>query len=218
MPGNIRVVEVKLTEAETLADFYGILFDLDNASQLCNRAIEFSQQKNQDYLLVEGLVVAALVRYNRCFSSGSRRGLHRKDIEPLDEDALAAHDYYKALRDKFVAHSVNPFEETYVTATARERDGVRFPVESVAPGQHRVVLWTGDAKALIRLIASVRAIVERKLKIEEQRLLAVIRSLPVDTIHAWDLHQPRRFNAEDVYKSRARSRAPKDPFRGRAHT
>jgi hypothetical protein len=202
MPAIHRVVEVKLPEAEILADLYGIRFDLEAASYLCVKAVELGQPRPHDYLVVEGLVAAAVIRYGRCFSSGVRLGLHRQDLAALSPEALEAHNYFKALRDKFVAHSVNPFEETYVTASASERDGTRVPIQSVGPGQHRLELSTDTAEALSRLISAVEGVVHQKVVSEELRLLSVIQALPLDTIHSGDLHSPGRLQASDVHRVR----------------
>ena len=72
MPSDYRLVEVKLREAELLADLYSIVFDLDVSAHLCAKAIEFGRPRTSNYLVVEGLVPAALVRYCRCFTSGVR--------------------------------------------------------------------------------------------------------------------------------------------------
>ena len=197
-----RAVEVKLPEAEVLADLYGIVFDLDAATYLCEKAVEQGQPRRHDSLLVEGLVAAAVVRYGRCFSTGARSGLRRQDIAKLNADDLATHNYFKDLRDKFVAHSVNPFEVTYVTTTTRERDGTKCPIRSVGAGQHRLLLSADTAEALAHLISMVKAIVQVRVSAEKQRLLEVIQALPLETIHSGDLHTPRPLKASDVGKSR----------------
>jgi hypothetical protein len=202
MPRDSRVVEVKLPEAEVLADLYGIVFDLDAAAYLCDRAIELSQPRSRDSLVVEGLVAAAVIRYGRCFASGVRFGLTSTDLGDLGHGALESHGYFKDLRDKFVAHSVNPFEETFVTATATEQGGVKLPIRAIGPGQHRLVLSASTAEALGRLISDVNAVVGKRVAAEERRLLRVIQGLPLEAIHGGDLHTPRRLAASDVSKSR----------------
>ena len=202
MHAEVRAIEVKLPEAELLADLYGILLDLAAATSLCDRAIELGRPERPDYLLIEGLAAAAVVRYFRCFSTGARLGLRREDITELGDQDLLSHDYFKALRDKFVAHSVNPFEATYVTASARVEDGTMCPIHSLHPGQHRLVLSTDTAEALAYLISKVRAVVQKRVSLEEHRLLAVVQALPLETIHSGDLHTPSRVDPRDVDKSR----------------
>ena len=207
MPGLHRAVEVKIPEAEVLADLYGIEYDLSTASYLCAKAVELSSLEQRDHLHVEALVSAAIIRYGRCFSTGARLGLTRKDIDGLDSAALEVHDYFKALRDRFVAHSVNPYENSYVTASVSERDGVRFPIESINPGYHRLVLSGNEAQSLSLLISKVKAIVNERIESERAKLLAFIKTLPLEVIHSGDLHTPQRFKMADVDKSRKQSRA-----------
>lgn len=202
MPSIHRAVEVTLPEAEALADLYGIMFDLEAATYLCAKAIELSLPPQHDYLIVEGLVAAAIIRYCRCFPSKARLGLRREDLAELNDKDFQAHDYFKNLRDKFVAHSVNPFEETYVNATASVLDGIKHPIQSVAPGQHRLMLSPSTANALVDLITKVREIVKKSVSIEEKKLLGIIQSLPLDTIHSGDLHTPRHLKPSDVSKTR----------------
>jgi len=206
MAGLHRAVEVKLPEAEILADLYSIQYDLEIATHLCKAASEMAAPRPHDSLAVEGLVTAAIVRYFRCFSSGARLGLRRSDIGDLDDQSLVDHDYFKALRDKFVAHSVNPFEENWVTATASERDGVRYPITSVGHGSHRMLLSTGEARTMGTLITKVRRILEPRIRDEEERLLAVIQKLPRDFLHNSDLRTPARFALSDVSRSRKQTR------------
>jgi hypothetical protein len=97
VPGNHRAVEVTLPEAELLADLYGVMFDLKAAAHLCSKAIELGGATQNDYLLVEGLVAAAVIRYCRCFPSRARLGLRRKDLAELDGKDLQTHDYFKNL-------------------------------------------------------------------------------------------------------------------------
>ncbi len=203
---NTRAVKVELAEAARLADLYGVSLDLRAAASFCLRAITFDDERRDYSDVVEGLVAAAVVRYFRCFAGGPRLGLLRDDLKHLDGKDLAAHDYLKALRDKFVAHSVNPFEETFVTVTARESDGVLFPIESVHPGQSRVILSSNEARALAHLISNVLRLVDERIDAEEKRLLKTIQALPLETIHAGDLHTPRVLKDEDVFKTRPQTR------------
>lgn len=207
MPGHHRAVEVKLPEAAVLADLYSVRYDLEIATHLSKVARKMGAMRPHDSLAVEGLVTAALIRYCRCFSTNVRLGFRRVDIEGLDAETLRQHDYFKTLRNKFVAHSANPFEENWVTATASERDGVRYPVNSVAHGSHRMLLSTGEARALGALIKQVRYIVDARIKAEEERLLEVIRELPLDVLHNSDLRMPARFTLADVGRNRKQTRA-----------
>jgi len=206
MPSLSRVVEIKMSEAELLADLYGIIIDLDTAAQLCSKVIELSKTKTKDLIIEEGLVGAAVIRYGRCFTTGVRVRLGLEDLAELNAEELEAHNYFYALRNRFVAHSISPFEETYVTATAREQDGEKFPITSLNPGHHRIVLSAEIAESLTNLISSVKTLVKKKVTLEEQGLLDIIQGLPLETIHAGDLYTPRQIQASDVHMSRKKNK------------
>lgn len=215
MPSVIRAVEVKLPEAELLADLYGIIFDLDNAEEFCNKVIDLAKSKPRDLFMEEGLVSAAVIKYGRCFTKGVRMRLGVEDLASLDTDSTAAHEYFIELRHKFVAHSVNAFEETYVTASAMEKDGEKFPITSVGPGQHRVVLSAEIAELLRRLVHNVKQAVKRRIDAEEKKLLEFIKTLPLEAVHAGDLHTPRNVKVADVRKPRIRGVHSNKSLRGR---
>lgn len=208
MPATHGLVEVKLPEAAELADLYGIEHDLVNVQHYCARALEFADPPHPDYLMVEALISAAVVRYFRCFPDRVGVSLTRSDIAQLAPEFFDLHEYYKKLRDKFIAHSVNPFEDSYVTVSVTERDGKKYPVESVNPGFHRFLLSRKDAKSLIHLVNGVIDLVRTRIEVEERKLLALLQSLPVDVIHAGDLHTPNRITVADVGKRRKRRTKP----------
>ncbi|HEX7278114.1 MAG TPA: hypothetical protein VF255_00695, partial [Solirubrobacterales bacterium] len=66
-----------------------------------------------DSVLVRAYWTAALIGYVRCFSTGKRFGLSEEVFKDI-EGGVEVHRYYKQLRDKHVAHSVNPFEQVKV--------------------------------------------------------------------------------------------------------
>ncbi|MER6663197.1 hypothetical protein ABT256_01505 [Amycolatopsis japonica] len=67
-------------------------------------------------IVIRGLWAAALVAYKRCFSDGKRSFLSDTDVEslPLQGEVVEWHRFLKQMRDKHIAHSVNPFEEVRV--------------------------------------------------------------------------------------------------------
>jgi hypothetical protein len=114
-----------------------------------------------------------------------------------------------------VAHSVNPFEDTFVTAVASEWDGVRQPITSLGWAQNRRALSPDIAFVLARLAAGVREVTKKRVAIEERSLLAVIQALPLDTIHDGDT-SPRPIKDSDVSKSRKQKTRSRSPRKRRA--
>jgi hypothetical protein len=204
MPTTIRAVEVNLDEAILLADLYGIVSDLATTLDLCGKVIELSALKPRDYFMEEGLMTAAVVRYGRCFTEGVRLSLKLEDLMGLDEESLNAHDYFLALRHKFIAHAVNAFEETHVTASARETDGKLEPITSVHPGSSRILLTAETAQSLASLASAVSMVIKSRVISEEKKLLLIIQALPLETIHAGQLRSPIRVEPKHVHERRKR--------------
>jgi hypothetical protein len=71
-----------------------------------------------DWVRRTSLWNSALVAYARCFGTGVRRlrlNVERfKGLADKAEEAEKAHDYFMDLRNKYVAHSVNRFEDVRV--------------------------------------------------------------------------------------------------------
>jgi hypothetical protein len=203
MSSHSRCVEVRLPQTIRLADLYEIRLDLQAAAQWCEEAIRFGQTI-EGLTVAQGLTTAAVIRYARCFVSGVRLSLKTDDLAGLDAATLASHAYFLDLRNRFVAHAVNAFEETYVTATVSQRDGVKQPVTGVNAGQLRLVLAAGAAMDLYELTQKVTSIVAASIATEERQVLAFLQSLPLETIHGFELHQPSLMERHRVAETRAR--------------
>lgn len=204
MPSNVRAAHINIPESARLADLYGILVDLDAAHYLCGRAEELSKGQQADFMLIEGIVCAAVVRYGRCLESRVRLGILSEQIALLTEDMQSLHRFFKDLRDKFVAHSVNPFEASFVTASVTERDGELLPIQSVSAGHSRIMLTGATAYDLARLLKAIKAIIKEDVRDEEVRVLAHLQGLPIEVQHSYQIKKPLKVEATDVGKARKR--------------
>jgi len=205
--GHHRVVEITYPQAEHLADLYGIQMDLQSAQRLCDHALELPDLGAAQYEVFDGLVVAALTKYMRCFASGSRLGLNETDVRGLSPELQKAHNFFKHLRDKHVAHPVNPLEETFVTTSASEIDGKLLPVTSLNPGRETIMLHVEDAKIIRALASAMESHIEPRIETAKMKLLSFLQSLPVEEVHKLDLHDPRRRHANHyVRKSRRQAK------------
>ncbi|MEM7704806.1 MAG: hypothetical protein AAF358_04595 [Pseudomonadota bacterium] len=62
-------------------------------------------------------MMGAFVTYARCFGTGKRLRLDYKQIWGEKDPARDAHQYFKDIRDKFIAHCINDFEDVGVALT-----------------------------------------------------------------------------------------------------
>jgi len=190
---TVKMIHIDRPEAQQLADLYGIRSDLQGAQRYCEYAIKLSEQGVpsilKTYELVGAVVAAAIVRYMRPFGSGRRYSLDPKDVfRGLDDMHREFHDFIKKLRDLHIAHPVNEYEQSYVTAAAREDNGVKDPISGVAAGQKETIFAGVTAGDLRQLIEVVNAVVEGRIKDEEAKVIEFLQSLPVEEVHASSMY------------------------------
>jgi hypothetical protein len=142
-------------KAAQLGDLSLVLQDLRSVIDLCARLANelVKVEPDRDGLLIEALWTAALVKYVRCFTSGKRFGL---DVSVFDgcSGANETHQYYKDMRDKHVAHSVNPFEGVAVGVLLEGELG-QHTATGIVVLQHRLVCTDQSGVQTLQRLASV---------------------------------------------------------------
>ena len=108
------IAKVDFDEAKILADLGAIVRDLGSIMEICSRLKKMLKEESQDSLLIESLWTTALIKYARCFKSGKRFGLDETILDGLEGEPRKVHKFYLDMRDKHIAHSVNPFEQMQV--------------------------------------------------------------------------------------------------------
>jgi hypothetical protein len=196
-------IAIDLPGSRELAELDGIIEDLKWVEDACSKLVDLWKDQQRDTLLLEGLSAAALVRYFRCFSSGVRPRLPSEIIESAPGEWRKAHQYYKDVRDKHVAHSVNLLEENVVTATVPESDLSSFKVEALGFYHlHLSPLEASDAENLRGLAQGVRLGLEEKKEAEVSELLMKVREVPIEDLVAKDLFAMRWPQLGDESKRR----------------
>jgi hypothetical protein len=112
--GESAMVEINSDAASEYGDTWLVFYDLEGVVGTCDRLLELIAINSQDHVLLESLSTAALIKYVRCFGTGKRIGLREDDLVGLPGDPVGVHRYFKDLRDKHIAHSVNPLEQVRV--------------------------------------------------------------------------------------------------------
>jgi hypothetical protein len=177
------VVQAEYEEALKLADIYSILQELKSVMETCTRLRQLLEAEQKDWLLIESLWTAALIRYSRCYASGKRHGLSEDIYKDLPGDAIGVHRLYENLRDKHIAHSVNPFEQVKVGLILSSENSQEKKVMEVSPFLMKLVPTTDDD--VRQLGALVKVLVNKLMKNGEQyeeEALRVGRSLPIDEL------------------------------------
>jgi hypothetical protein len=112
-----------------------------------------------------------------------RFNLDKEAASILTVQQRSNHARFKDIRNKFIAHSVNAFEESeakaYYCVERLEQEGIT----SIAYGHRRVIGLSGqDWTDIIDLASTWLRYVEQKLREETARLLPIVRQIPLDTL------------------------------------
>src|SRR5262249_38926199 len=105
-------IEFRLDEAQALADYTGIAFDLRTARDFATAILEESKKPEPNFSLSDPFMITTIIRYARAFASGVRLKLYEEGGFILTDEQRLKHDRFWTLRDKYIAHSVNAFEES----------------------------------------------------------------------------------------------------------
>jgi len=190
---DFRYVHFEHQEARRLADLNGVSYDLDIVASLCDQYLKTDYlASSENLLLAQAIFMSAVVTYGRTFGSAVRSGVTRDQIDLLPEELRLRHQHFKDLRDKFVAHSVNAFEENcvklYLQPPERGEPGVAF----IGLGHSRVAALSHDDLAQLKeLAAAVLDLVKAEMETEQSRLLELSKTLPVEDIY--NFPEPRAF-------------------------
>lgn len=178
-------VDFSNASSQRLADLSGVASDLRAAQEMCSRLESELKRAPVDALLVEALSSAALVKYGRAFGSGVRMKVPDEILVSLPIEQRERHDLFKALRDKWIAHSINSFEDNRVVAylAPPERGG---PCVSSISVQHTIVLSLSceQAESLRKLAALIEQKLATLLAAENALVLGSARQVEPATLYA----------------------------------
>jgi len=158
--------------------------DLIAVVETCSRLAELLKIDSKDHIAVEALWTSALIRYARCFADGKRYGLEESVFNGLTGDPIGTHRVFIDIRNKHIAHSVNPLEQTHVgLVLERPERGKR--VIGVAALAFRQI--AGDIRLLPQLGALANILAERVATLAkefEEKVLKIGRNLPIEDLYA----------------------------------
>jgi hypothetical protein len=186
IPGR---VDLSIKEAQWLADLHGIDNDLRDVVKLCSKCLEWMQALGSpkdnptdwlDKIWLSGeMSFAAVVKYGRTFGSGVRNSIPSSWIARLTPEYQVKHQYFKDLRDKFIAHSVNAFEDNQVFAYLHPQLEPRG-VQSITVDTGRYVsMSSSDVSSLKQLAETLQQIARYESTLEMSRVLEIARSMPL---------------------------------------
>lgn len=107
------VYEMRTPAAREVSDLLAMRLDLTYVCEACELLLDLpTNDPELEPLLTRALWSSALIAYARCFATGKRLGLDEDDVRriPKGEEAVEFHRKMLNLRNKHIAHSVNPLE------------------------------------------------------------------------------------------------------------
>ena len=121
------IVEAPYEEAVKAADIELVIFDLDEVILLSTKILDKSNEPQKDDLEIKAFWMSAVVTYIKCFNEGTRLKISSKIFEPLP-GAVDAHEYFKDIRNKYIAHSVGALEnsKTLLVLSPKNEENRKF--------------------------------------------------------------------------------------------
>jgi hypothetical protein len=178
--------EWKTDAARQFADIISLHDDLTFVVQACERLVAMADDDDRDIVIARALWNAALVTYSRCWDTGVRVGLRTDLLNNFEGDPIGFHKHLIRMRDKHVAHAVNPFEDVVVglaisppgELSTASVGAVGFLVQKLIGWPAKSVTQFGTVAAFLR--AEVVKMYERQYEV----VLAEARSAKIEEVLA----------------------------------
>lgn len=203
-----RFVNLNIKEGHLLADLAGIRDDLEATDAICNLLMKGIEIKEGviDFTMSEALSAAAVVRYARAFKEGKRStALPKLILSVLSGELLEKHKWAMALRNKYVAHSVNVFEDNQVVAYLVPEEKGPKGISSITVRSLRLsALGTDNIADLKTLCAALIKKVDTLMEEEKRKVLEAAKQIPIDELYALKAEPPVIPKHCDVGKERKR--------------
>jgi hypothetical protein len=181
---NLPIVKYESVLAAEIADLLSSRQDLLSTEAICEHLVVVLSAGNDESQLADVLWTAALVRYARCFTTGKRKPLDPALISHLHGDPIGAHNYYKNQRDKLIAHSVNPFEQSLIGIVLSPPEAEARQVKGIADLYVRMIVSDlHGVKELAALAHEFRYQIELMIEQGKQKLLAEVKDIPLATLY-----------------------------------
>jgi hypothetical protein len=178
-------VDLRIPEAALVADLHGIAMDLQRAQEFARLLLAHFTSETTNWQLVEPLSIATAVTYARAFSGGVRHHLTEEDLKVLSDAQRESHQFLRDYRDKHIAHSVNEFEENIARANYCQERVQSEGITSIGYGGGRLVSLSGkEVQAVIEITTALEIHVRSQIKAEEERLLPIVRAMPLEEVLA----------------------------------
>lgn len=183
---QMHVAAIEGPQAARLADLGSIMQDLAYVIGCCERLVPMVEEDSQpESVLVEALWSAAVIGYCRCFATGKRHGLDEDILMDLPGDPVGLHRFVRDMRDKRIAHSVNPFEQIRVGVVLPPPGTAEAQIEGIVTLSLRHVASSVEGvRGLWQLARTLRERVAELGQEAEQEAFTEAREIPIADLYA----------------------------------
>jgi hypothetical protein len=186
MMEQLHIAELDMPSARVLADRASIFQDLTFCIQCCDRLSDIlAPGVQEDAILQQALWTAALISYARCFATGVRQGLTPSIYERFEGEPRDVHQMYIDMRNRHIAHSVNPFEQIKIAAVLAPPTGAVREVQGVSTLSMKRISDGLEGAQQLRLMArTALKEMERLCKEQTDKVLENARKMPIEELYA----------------------------------
>jgi hypothetical protein len=197
-------VPIELPVAQDLAELHAIRNDLHGARDCCERVIAaYRNVSKADPVTSEALCTTAVIKYARCFSSGVRPKILPHIEANFSAQQMAVHTFAIEYRNKFLAHSVNPYEHNRATIVVPEEPPADWVPKAIGYHHSRPIALNPDyLRQLHQLATWVENQVEQLVRAREPAVLAELAKIPAARLAALDVVSSRLIDWSDVDRRR----------------
>jgi len=183
---QLHIAKLDMPSARVLADRASIFQDLKFCIQCCDRLnCIFAPGVAEDAILQQALWTAALISYARCFATGVRQGLNPSIYDKFEGEPRDAHQMYIDMRNRHIAHSVNPFEQVTIGAVLAPPTSASREVQGVTTLSMKRISDGIEGVQQLRFMAlTALKEMERLCKEQTDLVLEDARKIPIDELYA----------------------------------
>lgn len=196
---DFSYIEIKLPEAQRLADLYGFSRDLTECRTYSEKYLKAYAQSAD----TECYLTYIFIKYGRCFKTGVRQPFIGSLPIDLSNEETETHRLIIDLRDKHIAHSVNNLEQHTVRVWLNPPElGRRINNVNIG-SEYLVGVGAGLIQNLIKLLDKFLEWAEDEKKNEEARLQRLVESkYSLDELYTLGKLEPVDFDYSRVNKPR----------------
>jgi hypothetical protein len=161
-----------------LDELTGQIVDIRSAHSFLRRLNALAHEPTKDGELIEAYSISALVRYCRCFTSGSRPKLQIEDLKAATPEEVDVHHHIRGARDWHIAHPVN-LQEVHavhlIVATSEEGTPVVLGASSFSSAA--LALDSKQIGLALSLTGKWILLLQNRLAAEQLRLMPYAQAL-----------------------------------------